>query len=103
MVPGVAGTQTLPRAIGVGRALDLTLSGRTIDAREALRLGVVHRVVPPERLAATAHLLARRLAGLDPRVVVATRRALRAAFDVSLADGVALERRLGLGLERRGS
>jgi enoyl-CoA hydratase len=103
MIPGVAGTQTLPRAVGVGRALEIALTGRLLDAREALRLGLVHRVVASDRLGAAAQALARRLARLDPRLVVAVRRSLRAAFDVSLADGRALERRLALGLERRGS
>src|SRR5262249_44069166 len=50
MIPGVAGTQTLPRAVGLARALDLTLTGRALDAREAVTMGFVHRVVPRARL-----------------------------------------------------
>jgi enoyl-CoA hydratase len=103
MIPGVAGTQTLPRAAGLARALDVTLTGRTLDARAAQRIGLVHRVVPRARLLPTALALARTLAGLDPAVVEAVRRAVRAAHDVPLAAGVELERRLTLGLEARRS
>ncbi len=102
MIPGVAGTQTLPRAVGLGLALDLTLTGRPLDAREAARIGFVHRVVPGPRLDAAALVLAGRLARLDPALVAGVRRCVRASFDVALADGVALERRVGLGLEPRG-
>lgn len=99
MLPGVAGTQTLPRAIGVGRALDLVLTGRWLDAPAALRLGLVNRVVPRGRLDGAAMSWARRLARLDPALVHAVRRSIRASHDGTLADAVALERRLGLGLE----
>ena len=101
MLPGVAGTQTLPRTVGVGRTLDVVLSDRWLDARSALRTGVVNRVVSRARLDAVAMGWARRLARLDPRVVQAVRRTVRAAHDGSLAQAVALERRLALGLEAR--
>ena len=99
MIPGVAGTQTLPRAVGLARALEATLTGRPIDAHAAARMGFVQRVVPAPRLDATALALARRLARLDPALVAGVRRCVRAAFDVAMADGIALERRVGLGLE----
>jgi enoyl-CoA hydratase len=101
MIPGVGGTQTLPRRAGQARALDVVLTGRRLDARAAAAAGLVHRVVPRARLDATALVLARRLAGLDPELVRAARRCVRAAHDVALEAGVALERRLALGLERR--
>lgn len=101
MIPGVGGTQTLPRRVGVGRALDVVSTERWIGAREALTLGLVQRVVPRARLTATAHALARRLTALDPALVQAARRCVRAAHDGTLADGIALERRLGLALEGR--
>jgi enoyl-CoA hydratase len=101
MIPGVGGTQTLPRRVGVGRALDLVLTGRWLDAEEAVRLGIANRVVPRRRLASTALVLARRLAALDPRVVQAGRRCVRAAYDGTLDAALALERRLALGLRRR--
>jgi enoyl-CoA hydratase/carnithine racemase len=101
MIPGVAGTQTLPRAIGLARALDVTLTGRALDALAAARMGLVHRIVPPGLLDAAARALARRLARLEPTLVAGVRRCVRAAFDTAMADGVALERRVGLGLELR--
>jgi len=101
MIPGVGGTQTLPRAVGVGRALELTLTGRWLDAREALRLGIVTQVVPPARLAATAQRLAGALARLDPDTTRALRRCVQAAHGQPLEVGLQLERVLGLGLEGR--
>ena len=103
MIPGVGGTQTLPRTAGLGRALDLTLTGRTLDARQAHAMGLVHRVVAPSRLDATAMALARRLACLEPAVTQALRRCVRAAHDAPLDAGLALERRLGLALQARRS
>jgi enoyl-CoA hydratase len=101
MLPGVAGTQTLPRRVGTGRALEVVLTGRVLDAPAARAAGIVCRVVPRAALAREALALARRLARLDPAFVQAARRAVRAALDVDLASGVRLERRLALGLERR--
>jgi enoyl-CoA hydratase/carnithine racemase len=101
MIPGVCGTQTLPRAVGTARALDLVLAGGWLGARQALDLGLVSRVVPRERLEATALTLARRLARLEPRVLAAARRAVRAAHDLTLEAGCALERRLALALKAR--
>lgn len=101
MIPGVAGTQTLPRTAGVACALDVTLFGRVLDAHAAAHAGIVDRVVPRGRLRAVAGTTARRLARLDPRAVAALRRCVRAAHDLALVDGIALERRLGLALEAR--
>jgi enoyl-CoA hydratase/carnithine racemase len=101
LIPGVGGTQTLPRRIGVGRALDLTLTGRWLGAREARRLGIVTTVVPPARLMPAARRMAARLARLEPAVTSALRRCLRAAYDMPAERGVQLERVLGLGLQGR--
>jgi enoyl-CoA hydratase/carnithine racemase len=100
-IPGVGGTQTTPRRAGLSRALEITLTGRTLDAAEALASGLVQRVVPRARLDATAQVLAARLAALDPRVVQGVRRVLRASHGGTLATALGLERRLALGLERR--
>lgn len=101
MIPGVAGTQTLPRRVGLGRALAMTLVPGWTSARDALRLGLVNRVVPRARLETTALAMARRLATVDPAVVQAARRCVRAAHDLPLAEGIALERRIAAGLEPR--
>jgi enoyl-CoA hydratase len=100
MIPGVAGTQTLPRRVGIGRALETVLTGRWLDAADAAALGLVVGVVPRRRLAPAAFTLARRLARIPPAAALAARRCVRAAHDLPLEAGVALERRLGLGLER---
>ena len=94
MIPGVAGTQTTPRSIGVGRAMDLILTGRWLTARDALRLGIVARVVALETLGAAAVDVARRLCELPPALVRDAKRAVNDGLDVSLADGLALEKRL---------
>jgi enoyl-CoA hydratase/carnithine racemase len=99
MVPGVAGTQTLPRAVGVGRALDLVFTDRWLNARAALACGVVNRVVPRAALDRAALAWARRLARLDPATTMAVRRVIRAAYDVPQPAACALERRLGLRLQ----
>ena len=101
MIPGVGGTQTLPRRAGVARALDLVLTGRGLDAEEARAAGIVLRVVPRARLDTAALALARRLARLEPALVAGVRRAVRAAHDLALADGLDLERRLAAATRRR--
>ncbi len=100
MIPGVGGTQTLPRRIGTGRALDLVLTGRWLDAAGAAALGLVVRVVPRRRLAGEAVTLARRLSRVPPATALALRRCVRSAHDLPLEAGVALERQLALALER---
>jgi enoyl-CoA hydratase/carnithine racemase len=91
MIPGVGGTQTLPRAIGLGHALDVALSRRWVDAEEALALGIVTRVVAPEALAGEAERVAVAIAALAPPLVAATRRAVRDGLDGTLAHGLVLE------------
>lgn len=92
MLPAAGGTQSLTRAIGPSRALPLVATARTITAAEALELGVVQWVA--DDVDAEAEGLARRLAAL-PRVATgAARRALHAAGDLPLPQGLALERQL---------
>jgi enoyl-CoA hydratase/carnithine racemase len=94
MIPGVAGTQTLPRLIGVGRAIDAVLSGRWFDAREAQELGIVARVWPRGGFQRRALREAAALAALDPDIVQRLKRCVREGLDLPLAAGIALERRL---------
>ena len=81
IIPGFGGTARLPRLIGCGPALDLLLTGRSIEAREALAFGLVSRVVPAQELRATALLLAKTLASKSAT-------ATRAIIDL-LRDGAA--------------
>lgn len=99
MIPGVAGTQTAPRLLGNGRALDLVLSGRELSARDALRLGIVTRVVPPGKLLSSAVELARRTCQLPATRVTQLKRLVYEGLDLPLVEGLRLERRLaGAGL-----
>jgi enoyl-CoA hydratase/carnithine racemase len=75
-------------------ALELLLTGRRFLAEEALRLGLVSRIVATDRLHDTATALAEQLAGYEPRVVAAIRQAVREGVDLPLAEGLRLEARL---------
>ena len=98
MIPAAGGTQTLPRAVGPSRALDLLLTGRRFGAAEALSLGMITRLAPPGGLTAAAWALARRLAARPPAAVAALKRALREGAGMSLEAALRLETRLAAGL-----
>jgi enoyl-CoA hydratase len=87
------GTQRLPRVVGLGRALDLILTGRTIDAAEAHAIGLVNEVVPAGAHVARALELAEAIAAFPQDTLLSDREATLAALP--LADGLALEARLG--------
>ncbi|MCH7511943.1 MAG: enoyl-CoA hydratase/isomerase family protein [Chloroflexi bacterium] len=93
-IPSAGGTQTLPRIIPPGVAMSMILSGDPIDADEAYRLGLVHRVVPRAELDDAASEWAATLAGREPRVLAYAKEAIVRGLDLSLADGLALEARL---------
>ncbi len=93
-IPSAGGTQTVSRHINLGDALRMATSGDPVDAAEALEIGLVHAVVPRDRLEAEARAWAERLAARDPRAVRLTKRAVVEGLELSLADGLALERRL---------
>jgi enoyl-CoA hydratase/carnithine racemase len=94
MIPGVAGTQTAPRAIGLGRALDMVLTGKRVSAQEAVGIGLANRIVPRGTLLTEAKALAYTLAEHDPRTIALAKRAIRLGSDLSLAEGLQLEKRL---------
>lgn len=94
-MPGAGGTQRLPRAVGLGRALDLILSGRAVDAEEAERIGLVTAVTAPGAHLGRALELAESLAAFPQDTLLADRRAAIEGLDLPLADGLALEHRLG--------
>jgi enoyl-CoA hydratase len=93
-MPSAGGTQLLPRTIGTGAAMEMILTGNDIDAAEALRLGLVHKVVPRDRLYAEAEAWARTLAARPSTVLRLAKQAVVRGLELSLEEGLALEQRL---------
>jgi enoyl-CoA hydratase len=90
LIPGYGGTQRLPRLVGTGRALDMVMTGRTVNAEEALAMGLVNRVVtPPGPAAAKAY--AREFTGHGLRALQFAREAVQRALDMPLHDGLRME------------
>jgi enoyl-CoA hydratase/carnithine racemase len=94
IIPGAGGTQTLPRVVGLSRSLDMLLTSRWLKSDEAHRFGLVNRLVPRGTLSATVEDIARKIASLDPAAVRKTKEAILRGSDLSLPDGLDLERRL---------
>jgi len=90
------GTVRLPRIIGLGRALDLILTGRPVGAEEALQMGLVNRVVPKGASRQAAEELARQLASFPQVCLRGDRRSVYEQFDLSLEEALANEFRIGL-------
>jgi enoyl-CoA hydratase len=82
IIPAAGATQTMPRAIGPGRALDLLLTGRRIGALEALGMNLVNRVVPRSNLLTEAEGLAEKIAGFDQKAVRAIKQAVSRGLDL---------------------
>ena len=89
------GTQRLPRVIGLGRALDLILTGRPVEAEEAQRIGLVNELVAPGAQLERALELAERIASFPQETMLADRRAAIEGLGMPLGEGLALEHRLG--------
>ena len=89
--PGYGGTQRLPRLVGAGRALHLLMTGEIIDAAEALRIGLVNRVVAAAELLPAADALLRQMLGNAPLALSACIDAVLRGTETSLDDGLALE------------
>jgi enoyl-CoA hydratase len=94
IIPGIGGTQRLVRAVGKAKAMDLILTGRMMDAAEAESCGLVARVVPLAALMAEALKTAQTIAGMSLPSVMMAKEAVNRAFEVSLAEGIAFERRV---------
>lgn len=94
IIPGAGGTQRLPRALGKAKAMDLILTGRTMDAAEAERAGLVSRVVPADRLLDEALAVASQIAEFSLPSVMLAKEAINRAYESPLAEGMLFERRL---------
>ena len=91
IIPGYGATQRLPRLIGRGAALKMILTGETVSAGEALRLGLVDEVVEPDRLMARGEEIAQTIASMAPLAIRECIRAVNSGYDLPLASGLELE------------
>ena len=91
LCPGYGGSQRLPRLVGAGRALQLLLTGETIDAAEAYRIGLVNRVVAADGLIASATEMMKQILANGPLAVAACIQAVTLGLAVSLEGGLAIE------------
>ncbi|BBZ42727.1 hypothetical protein MPRM_00080 [Mycobacterium parmense] len=94
VLPGMGGSQRLTRAIGKAKAMDLILTGRTIDAAEAERSGLVSRVVPADDLISEAMAVATTISQMSRSAARMAKEAVNRAFESTLAEGLLYERRL---------
>ena len=98
IIPAAGGSQTLPRVIGRAAALDMLLSGRWLTAEEARRLKLVNRVLPRADLLPEAVKLAEKIKSHNPLAVSAIKQAVTRGLDMTLSEGLELEKRLARGL-----
>jgi enoyl-CoA hydratase len=94
VIPGMGGTQRLPRLIGKSKAMDLILTGRMMDAAEAERCGLLSRIVPADDLLDEAMRVAEKIADLSLPAVMMAKEAVNRALEIGLSEGILFERRL---------
>jgi enoyl-CoA hydratase len=95
IIPAAGGSQTLPRTVGVSNAHDLLLSGRWINAGEARRMKLINLVLPQKELLTAAQRLADVMKELNPIALSCAKQAINRGLDLSLEEGLSLEKRLG--------
>ena len=91
IIPGDGGTQRLPRLIGLGRAMEMVLTGEFIDDQQAYGFGLVNKVVPKEELMETAKKLAEKLAKKSPLAMQCAKEAVNKSLEVGIYEGLAHE------------
>ena len=94
VMPGAGGTQRLPRAVGKAKAMDMCLTGRMMDAKEAERAGLVSRIVAVDDLMSTALEAAESIAAKSLPIAMMTKEAINRSFELGLSEGVRWERRV---------
>ncbi len=98
MIPAAGGTQTVPRACGIGKALEMILANRWIDAHEALRAGIVDQIASREIYFDLALKMAGKISAMDDHAVELVKQAVTRGMDLPLAGGLELEKRLAARL-----
>lgn len=93
VIPGAGGTQRLTRAVGKVKAMEMVLTGKTIDAQEALQWGLINKVVPVEYYLQEAKDLAKEIAGKAPVAVKLAKESVLKAFDTTIESGLEFERK----------
>ncbi|HEX7573409.1 MAG TPA: enoyl-CoA hydratase-related protein [Bacteroidota bacterium] len=93
VIPGAGGTQRLTRAVGKAKAMEMVLTGRMITADEALRWGLINKVVPAESLLTEARAWASGIASSPPLAVRLAKEAVLKSFDTTIEGGLAFERK----------
>lgn len=93
VIPGAGGTQRLTRAVGKVRAMEMILTGKFISADEALQAGLINKIVPVELYLEEAIRLASEVARMPPLAVKMAKEAVLKAFEASLEEGLAYERK----------
>ena len=91
IMPDLGGTQRLPRLVGPGKAKELIFTSARIDADEAYRIGLCEQLVSDEELEETAGKLAETIAAQPPLAIAGAKRAVNAALDERIADGLRIE------------
>ena len=92
IIPAAGGTQTLPRTVGRGKALEMLLTSRWVDAQEAHQIQLVNRVVPREKLLESAKEMAEKIASHDPAAIRSAKQAVVRGLDLPLTEGLRLEK-----------
>src|SRR5210317_753490 len=93
VMPGAGGTQRLPRAVGKVKAMEMVLTGEFIDADEALRIGMINKVVPVDVYLSEAIKMARKVASMSPIAVQMAKESVLKAFEQPLQEALYLERK----------
>ena len=94
VTPGIGGSQRLTRAVGKAKAMEMMLTGRTIDAVEAERAGLVARIIPADRLLEDAMSTAATIAAMSLPIAMMAKEVVNAAYETLLEGGIRFERRV---------
>jgi enoyl-CoA hydratase len=94
IIPAAGGTQTLPRTVGRAKALELLLTNRWVNGKEAYEMGLVNQVVSKDKLFQTVEEMAKKIASYDPIAVRNAKQAVVRGLDLALSEGLDLEKRL---------